>query len=196
MRTTKLPSSKWTPMDCPSYTLLMGLRLGVVRAGDQSALAIAKYSRAALDQPLRWPAELWVAVARDERVLIGAFQRGVEVPDSFHLARRGSGGPAVRIGAGTVHVGLALSHPAALGPCDEKRIVNRLVRPLLRALNKSVAPLQAHFFGRDWVSIAHRPSGWVGFAHDASTHRTLFEAFVAVHTPFALGERSSFLNRP
>ena len=174
----------------------MGLRLGVVRAGDQSALAIAKHSRAALDRPLRCPAELWVAVARDERVLIGAFQRGVEVPGPYELARRGSGGPAVRVGSGTVHVALALAHPAAFGPCDEKRIVNRLVRPLLRALNKAIAPLQAHFFGRDWVSIAHRPSAWVGFAHDATTHRTLFEAFVAVRTPFALSERSSFLNRP
>ena len=182
-------------MDSPSYTFLMGLRLGVVRAGDQSALAIAKHSLAALDRPLRCPAELWVAVARDDRVLIGAFQRGIEVPGPFRLARRGSGGPAVRIGAGTVHVALSLSHPAALGPCDEKRIVNRLVRPLLRALNKSVGPLQANFFGRDWVSIAHRPSGWVGFAHDATTQRTLFEAFVAVQTPFALGERLSFLNR-
>ena len=31
----------------------------------------------------------------------------------------------------------------------------------------------------------HRPAAWVGFAHDATTRRTLFEAFVAVRAPFA-----------
>src|ERR1019366_10134304 len=44
--------------------------------------------------------------------------------------------------------------------------------------------------------VAHRPVAWVGFAHDATTRRTLFEAFVAVRTPFALAERASFLGKP
>jgi hypothetical protein len=79
--------------------------------------------------------------------------------------------------------------------CDEKRIVNRYVRPLLRALTAS-STTQAHFFGRDWISLAHRPVGWVGFGHDASSQRTLFEAFVAVRTPFALSERASLLGKP
>jgi hypothetical protein len=96
--------------------------------------------------------------------------------------RRGSGGPEVRIGPATVHIALALAHPGALVPCDEKRIVNRCVRPLLKAVTRVGA--LAHFFGRDWVSVAHRPAAWVGFAHDATTQRTVFEAFVAVRAPF------------
>jgi hypothetical protein len=91
-------------------------------------------------------------------------------------------------------VALALAHPGALEFCDEKRIVNRTVRPLLRALTKTGS--LAHFFGRDWISVAHRPVAWVGFAHDATSRRTLFEAFVAVRTPFAITQRASFLGKP
>ena len=99
----------------------------------------------------------------------------------------------MRIGPGTIHIALALSHPGALVPCDEGRIVNRSVRPLLRGLTK--AGSLAHFFGRDWVSVGHRPVGWVGFAHDSGSRRTVLEAFVAVQTPFALDQRPSFLGK-
>jgi len=135
-----------------------------------------------------------VAVAGEDALIVGAFQRAHGMPKAWPLARRGSGGPEVRVGTGTVHVALALAHPGALVPCDERRIVNRSVRPLLRALTKTSK--LAHFFGRDWVSVAHRPAAWVGFAHDAGTRRTLFEAFVAVRTPFALADRPSFLGKP
>ncbi|HZU82712.1 MAG TPA: hypothetical protein VE987_07340, partial [Polyangiaceae bacterium] len=74
---------------------------------------------------------------------------------------------------------------------------NRYVRPLLRALTGSMAgALSARFFGRDWIAVGHRPAAWVGFAHDATTRRTLFEAFVAVRAPFATGDRASFRGRP
>jgi hypothetical protein len=170
------------------------ISLGVVRPEERSALAIAALSRAALDLPLRCPVELCVSVVSDEALVIGAFQRGAGLPATWPLVRRGSGGPAVRVGPGTVHVAALLAHPGALVPCDEKRIVNRTVRPLLRALTR--AGHLAHYFGRDWVSVAHRPVAWVGFAHDATTRRTLFEAFVAVRTPFAITERASFLGKP
>jgi hypothetical protein len=81
-----------------------------------------------------------------------------------------------------VHVALSLEQPDALEPCDAQRIVNRAVRPLLKALTKTVRP--AHYFGRDWVSVDHRPAAWVGFAHDSESGRTLFEAYVAVSTPY------------
>ncbi len=171
-------------------------RLGIVRAGEQSARAIAAHSLASLDRPLRAPGELWVAVAGDSALVLGAFQRGAHWREEPTLLRRESGGPEVRVGAGTVHVALALADPGALAPCDEQHIVNRSVRPLLRALTKAAgAPLPANFFGRDWVSIAHRPAAWVGFAHDATTRRTLFEAFVGVRTSFADGGRTSFLGK-
>jgi hypothetical protein len=171
----------------------MAVRVGVIRAERRSAQAIAAHSRTGLDRALRCPAELWVAVASDEARLLGAFQRAAGLPESPPLLRRGSGGPAVLLGPGTIHVALALAHPAVLADCDPKRIVNRCVRPLLRALSRSLPRGSlAHFFGRDWISVAHHPAGWVGFGHDATTQRTLFEAFVAVSAPFAEEARASF----
>ena len=174
----------------------MHARLGVIRAGEQPAQAIADHSLAALDRPLApsLVAELWVAIASSEALVLGAFQRGAGIAATgLPLLRRGSGGPEVRIGPGTIHIALALSHPGALVPCDEHRIVNRSVRPLLRGLTK--AGSLAHFFGRDWVSVGHRPVGWVGFAHDTGSRRTVLEAFIAVQTPFALDQRPSFLGK-
>jgi hypothetical protein len=168
----------------------MAVGMGILRAGHRTAREIAAHSRAALDRPLEHPGELWTAVAGDEALLLGAFQRDAGFPQASPRLKRGSGGPAVRMGPGSIHVALALSHPGALVPCDEKRIVNRSVRPLLRALTRVGATAQ--FFGRDWISVDHRPAAWVGFAHDATTRRTLFEAFVAVRTPFHTGPSPSF----
>jgi hypothetical protein len=168
----------------------MAARLAVAAAGERSAREIASWSRSALDRALEGEAELWVAIARDDAVLLGAFQRGRGIEGS--LRRRGSGGPAVRVGPGTVHVALSLESPRAVG-ADAKRIVNRAVRPLLRALTKTGHT--AHFFGRDWISVKHVPAAWAGFAHDAGSGRTLFEAFVAVSAPFAGGDRASFLGK-
>jgi hypothetical protein len=171
----------------------MAMRMGILRAGSASTREIAAHSCAALDRPLAHPGELWIAVARDDGVVLGAFQRDTGTPSASPRRRRGSGGPEVRVGPDTVHVALALANPGALTPCDEKRIVNRAVRPLLRAMTRVGA--LAHFFGRDWVSVLHRPAAWVGFAHDANTRRTLFEAFVALRTPFHDAPRPSFLGK-
>jgi hypothetical protein len=180
-------------------------RLAACLAGPRDAPAIAALSCAALDRALRAPAELTVAIATGDAVLAGAFQRvttavgGLASTDDARAAgdapvfRRGSGGPAVRVGPGTVHVALALASPSALVACDEKRIVNRYVRPILRALTR--CGHTASFTGRDWIAVAHRPAGWVGFAHDAASRRTLVEAFVAVRTPFADAGRASFLGK-
>jgi hypothetical protein len=168
----------------------MGKRLGILRAGEKGAASIAAHSRTALDRPLGAPGELWTAVATDDALLLGAFQRASA---GAAVLRRGSGGPEVRVGPGTVHIALALAHPGALVACDAKRIVNRSVRPLLGALTRIGA--LAHFFGRDWVSVAHRPAAWVGFGHDAGSGRTLFEAFVGLRTSFHAGPRASFLGK-
>jgi hypothetical protein len=171
----------------------MAIGMGILRAGSASAREIAAHSCAALDRPLAHPGELWTAVARDDGVMLGAFQRDSGTASAGPRWRRGSGGPEVRLGPGTLHVALALANPGALTPCDEKRIVNRAVRPLLRAMTRVGA--LAHFFGRDWISVLHRPAAWVGFAHDATTRRTLFEAFVALRTPFHIASRASFLGK-
>lgn len=183
----------------------MARRIGVLRAGETDAWRMAAYSRHALergpaptgdghapqDGHVAHAAELWIAVARDTAILQGAFQRG-----TGSASRRGSGGPQVVVGPGTVHVVFSPASPEALGPrgaFDETRIVNRLVRPLLRGLTK--AGFLAHFFGRDWIAVAHAPVGWVGFAHDATSRRAVFEAFVGVTTPFAPAGRPSFLGK-
>jgi hypothetical protein len=171
----------------------MGARLGVIRAGPRTALEVGSRGRAALDATLAYPAELWVAVVRDQAVAMGAFGRrsGGAARSETVTVRRGSGGPPVLLGPGTLHVALTLAHPAALVACDERRIVNRHVRPLLRALTK-VLSSPARFFGSDWIDVLHRPVAWVGFGHDATSRRTLFEAFVAVQSPFALAGRPAF----
>jgi hypothetical protein len=165
----------------------------LVRRGDGlPSRLLAALSRGALDRPLRAPAELVVAVPSDHAVLLGAFQRAVEVVGSpAEAAHRGSGGAAAQVGAGTVWLQLALARTDALVPCDAPRLLNRYVRPLLRSLTRSGAT--ARWFGRDWVSVETRPAALVAFAHDAGTGRALVEAVVAVATPFEVDkERASF----
>jgi len=165
-----------------------------VRKGSATARELSAMSAAALDVPLAGgeDPELWVHEVTSEATVLGAFERNLD-PASGDVARRGSGGPAILVGPGTVHVALLLGYPGALVACEPAKLVNRYVRPLLRALTKVGAT--AHYFGRDWISVSHRPAGWVGFAHDARSRRALVEAFVAVETPFAVASRASFLGK-
>jgi hypothetical protein len=145
-------------------------------------------------------ARLVVAVPSTEAIVLGAFQRRSELlplgPDDAALPvyRRGSGGAAARVGPGTVWVQLALARLDALVPCTADKLLNRYVRPLLRALGR-VTSRPVHYFGRDWISAAHRPVALVAFAHDASSGEASFEALVAVRMPFALRERASFMGK-
>ena len=157
-------------------------------------MALAARSRAALDAALVCPAELRVAIASDAGLLLGAFQRAAGLPPFEPTRHRGSGGPETRVAPGSVHVLLSLAAPSALVACDEQRIVNRHVRPLLRALTRTGH--LAHYFGRDWVSVGGRPVAWVGFAHDATTRRTAFEALVAVGAPYVVRPRESLRGKP
>lgn len=118
-------------------------------------------------------------------LVLGAFQRPsqLELPTDRALVRRVSGGGAVRVGPGTVHLVLTLPRVDALLDARPETLVNRHVRPLLRALGRLGKP--GFFGGRDFVSAARDPVAWVGFAHDAASGCALFEAFVAVTEPFA-----------
>lgn len=143
----------------------------------------------------RTDATLVIGSPADEACILGAFQRASEIDaGGAPMFRRGSGGGAARVGEGSVWLQLALAHPDALVPCTADKLLNRYVRPLLRALTK-VANTPASYFGRDWISIAHRPVALVAFAHEAKTNVALVEAFVAVSTPFALAARPSFLGK-
>jgi hypothetical protein len=117
-------------------------------------------------------------IERGERVL-GAFARRASSGDDAGLlvTRRLSGGPPVVAPAGTIHLMLALPTPDALVPdADAARLVNRYVRPLLRALGRMGVP--GRYFGRDTVMAEKRAVAWVGFAHHAGSGASVVEAFV------------------
>jgi hypothetical protein len=162
------------------------------------AAELAAISRTALDRPLVHSAELVIAVPSDEALVLGAMQRLSELGDAIDpkvfVTRRGSGGAEAQVGPGTVWMQLALASPSALVACEADRLLNRYVRPLLRALAKVGA--LAHYYDRDWVTASKMPVAAVAFAHDAGTGRALVEAFVAVDTPFAIRNRKSFLGKP
>ena len=166
----------------------LGLRL----AGKTPAISAVLSEADALDRPLTWDAELTISEVTTLAWVIGAFQRGQGMPTETPLMRRISGGAPVCVGPGTIHVALALRSPSVLFPVDARRLINRYVRPLLRALTKSGA--SAAYFGRDWISVEHRPAAIVGFAHDGGTGRAVFEAFVALRTPFSEA-RPAFLGK-
>jgi hypothetical protein len=165
--------------------------LGLRMHGESDAVTAVLREADALDRELACDAELGISEIATPAWVLGALQRGHGAPMGA-LVRRVSGGALVHAQPGTLHVVLALRTPSALVPCDARRLVNRYVRPLLRALTKGGAT--AHYFGRDWVSVGHRPVAAVGFAHDAGTGRAAFEAFVAVRGPFSVA-RPSFLGK-
>ncbi len=171
--------------------------IGVLRIERAPSSQLAAMSRDALDRPLRYDAELIVAEPSDEAVVLGALQRSSELPgqvaSSAALLRRGSCGAEARVGPGTLWLQLALARPAALVACEPSRLLNRYVRPLLRAL--STVGALTHYFDRDWLSASKRPIGMIAFAHDAKTGRALVEAIVAVETPFAVRPRGSYLGK-
>lgn len=146
---------------------------------------LAAISRGALDRPMVASAELLVAVPTGAAVLLGAFQRPCELEGSAHAKgarlERGSGGAALSVGEGTVWVQLLLASADALVPCTPDRMINRHVRPLLGAVTGRTGVMR--YYDRDWLSLASRPVGAVGMAHDASSGRALFEAFIACTAP-------------
>src|SRR5205085_8571540 len=121
----------------------------------------------AMNRALEGDAEIEARVLEKEELVLGAFQRACEVKTELPISRRASGGAAVRAGPGTVHVVVAIPAPE-----DPKKILNRLVRPLLKAITKQ--SIIASYFGRDWVSAGHRPVAYVSFAHHSPTRRTAF----------------------
>ncbi|HSO33758.1 MAG TPA: hypothetical protein VLT33_14595 [Labilithrix sp.] len=169
--------------------------LAHVREG-LGAAELAALSRSALDRPLLHPAELLVAVPVDEALVIGAHQRASELPAGdprLPLRRRGSGGAEARVGTGTLWLQLSLAQSSALVACPPERLLNRYVRPLLRAITR--AGVMAHYFERDWVSGAKRPVASIAYAHDATSGRACVEVIVAVATPFTIRARATTMGK-
>lgn len=159
--------------------------MAVLDAVELDMAHAAWLSREALRRPLRHPAELGVFTLRGSpTVLLGAFQRASDRPvdrEGMPLDRRGSGGPTLLLSSGMVWLQLTLAAPDALVACTAPKLMNRHVRPLLKALT-GLGRL-SHYFGRDWIATRHRPSAWVGFAHHAASGRSLVEALVPVEGP-------------
>lgn len=109
-----------------------------------------------------------LAACEGEAVLLGAHQRKASAlrEASGVVLRRATGGVAIAAGAGTVYAALLLPEPSAIVPCAMDRFLNRHVRGVLKALTKLGAPAQ--YFGRDVVSVLHRPVAWVGWDRAAS----------------------------
>ncbi len=115
---------------------------------------------------------------------LGRWQRATSAT-SFEPAeeviRRRTGGVCLSMGAGQVYVAIAAPRWTTLFDTTPRTVLSRWVRPVLRGLSM-IAP-GAHYFGRDWITVSHRPVAWVGW-EIAPSGATLLEALVGVSSPF------------
>jgi hypothetical protein len=155
------------------------------------SLAIARIgscpARVLAIEGARWSTEagasLVIGRPSDSAIVLGAHQRSTDVTAvAAEFLARASGGGSARVGPGSVWLQLRLARSDALLPSPPDKLLNRYVRPLLRALTKQ-SGVVASYFGRDWISLRHRPVALVGFAHDSRSGRCLFEAIIAATTP-------------
>lgn len=170
----------------PSNSLVV--RRGACSGERSAALSWSAWARTSTTRC----AELWIVEPSSRATLRSSTQLhpSTEETDTF---RRASGGAEVATGPGVLHTLLLLPQLSLLEAVRTDVILNRLVRPLLRAISRSGA--LAHYFGRDWISAKHQPVAQVAFAHDAATQRTLIEAFVSVNQSACPRVRSSYLGR-
>lgn len=116
-----------------------------------------------------------------EARVLGAHQRAEDaVVTAAPILRRETGGPAVVAGAGVLYLALALSHASALMACPRDRVLNRNVRAILGALRRLHG--DAHYFGREWISLNRRPAGLVAWTRRASGE-VLLEVFLGAERP-------------
>jgi hypothetical protein len=141
--------------------------------------ATADASRDAMTRTLTYDTEMEVGFVAEDGALLGALQRACDGPAG--AMQRGTPGCVVRVGPGTLHVLVTLARLE----CDETKILNRHVRPILAAITKTIGK-PARYFGRDWIDVGSRPIAHVGFGHERASGRTVVEAFVAVRTPFTV----------
>lgn len=160
----------------------------VVRRGSCTVAQAAELSCAAFERRDMFLPELWLLEPTTTGTLSSALQASTDAPNAF---RRASGGAEAELGPGVLHVLLSLPAPSIFEPIRVDAILNRHVRPLLRAISRTGA--LAHYFGRDWISARHRPVALLGFAHESATQRTLIEAFVGANLAACARPRPSYL---
>jgi hypothetical protein len=112
------------------------------------------------------PIVIYAASMRGDARLLGAYQRVEDALAGSHgnVQRRTTGGPLVVGGDGTLYLALGLRRADSLMECPRDRVLNRNVRPILAALRALGA--DAHYFGRDFVSVDRRPAGFLGWARE------------------------------
>jgi hypothetical protein len=130
------------------------------------------------------PIAIYAASMCGDARLLGAFQRLADALAGEHAGvhRRTTGGPLVVAGEGTLYLALGLVRADALMECPRDRVLNRNVRPILAALRALGG--NAHYFGRDFVSIERRPAGFLGWAREPDG-RVLVELVLGVDRSFA-----------
>lgn len=157
--------------------------------------AAAAWSRGQLDAPLAHRARLTTAPLEGSGCVYGSFQRRSDAPAGLDAEQRGSGGDAVIVGHGALWVLLELAAPSALTDADAPRLLNRYLRPVLRALTR-VTGRPARYFGRDLVDIGGRAVAFAAYAHDRRSGRASVELFVS-HARSALREgHASLAGKP
>lgn len=131
------------------------------------------------------PAMLYGASLTGDALALGLWQRAGDALNGDAAAkrkalvvRRSTGGPLAYAGDGIVYFALALRHASVLMSCPKDRVLNRNVRGFLGGL--SLGGEAAHYFGREYVSVARRPAALVSWDRLADG-RVLLEVF-ASHT--------------
>lgn len=134
-----------------------------------------------LDAP---PLTLYGAALTGAGIALGAHQRAVQAvhlsrarESGVSVLRRASGGPTMHAGDGVVYLALGLRTASTLLECPRDRVLNRNVRGLLAGL--SAGGVAAHYFGREFVSLARRPAVGCHWTRDAAGH-VLLEFFLGV----------------
>lgn len=134
---------------------------------------------------------LAVSALRGPSVILGQHQHTARVLDvdaaakrGVTVARRATAGTAMVAGGEALFVSLALPQVNSLFPdATFRSILNRNVRPLLRGLTS--AGVEAHYFGREWVSAKRRAVAVLGFDVTAEG-AVLVEALMGMDAPVAV----------
>ncbi len=133
------------------------------------------------------------SVVRGPAVVLGAGQRAGRVlrldacaAAGVSVYRRATAGTAAHVGDEGIVWTLALPHVAALFPdATARTLLNRNVRVVLAGLRR-VGGL-AHYFGREWVSVRHRPAALLGFEVSPGG-AVLIEVIASMDSPLAIPE--------
>ncbi len=127
------------------------------------------------------PVSLYGASLQGQTVVLGAYQQAHQAladagSTGLPVLQRSTGGGSVLAGTGIVYVALGLYDRSALMSCPPLRILNRNVRGALQGLR--LAGANAHYFGRDFLSVELRPAAYVAW-QAAADGRVLVELFIS-----------------